>query len=74
MYMSCIYNYIIYIYINKYICNHKNSVPSWLSPQWLCSNSCNWAYDVRFQVPNCMSCHKVIVVIAIYLFISLYIY
>ena len=21
---------------------------SWLSPQWLCGNSCTWAHDVRF--------------------------
>ena len=45
----CIY---IYIYIYKwsqvihdtqsaqYICNHENNVPSRLSPQWLCGNSC----------------------------------
>ena len=46
-----------------YICNHENNVPSRLSPQWLCGNSCTWAHDVRFQVPKCMSCHKAIVVI-----------
>ena len=27
-----------------YICNHENNVPSRLSPQWLCGNSCTWAY------------------------------
>ena len=26
---------------------HENNVPSRLSPQWLCSNSCTWAHDVR---------------------------
>ena len=49
-----------------YICNHENNVPSLLSPQWLCGNSCTWAHDVRFDlhhVPKCMSCHKAIVVI-----------
>ena len=24
-----------------------NNVPSWLSPQWLCGDSCTWAYDVH---------------------------
>ena len=53
MYVSmniCIYIY-IYIYnihISEmgtiYICNHKNDVPSHLSPQWLCGKS--WAHDV----------------------------
>ena len=34
--------YIIYIYICIYIkqCAQR------LSPQWLCGNSCTWAYDV----------------------------
>ena len=31
---------------NIYICNHENNVPSRLSPQWLCGNSCTWAHDV----------------------------
>ena len=38
-----IYTYIdlcIYIYIYIYICYHENNVPSRLSPQWLCGNSC----------------------------------
>ena len=39
------------------------TMPSRLSPQWLCGNSCTWAHDVRFHVPKCMSCHKAIVVI-----------
>ena len=46
---------------NIYVCNHENNVPSRLSPQWLCGNSCTWAHDVR--LPKCMSCHKAIVVI-----------
>ena len=25
---------------------HENNVPSRLSPQWLCGNSCTWAHDV----------------------------
>ena len=31
----------------QYICNHENNVPSWLSAQWSCGNSCSWAHDVR---------------------------
>ena len=27
------------------MCNHENNVPSRLSPQWLCGNSCTWAHD-----------------------------
>ena len=46
----------------QYVCNHENNVPSRLSPQWLCGNSCTWAHDVH-HVPKCMSCHKSIVVI-----------
>ena len=39
-------------------------MPSRLSPQWLCGNSCTWAHDVRLHhVPKCMGCHKAIVVI-----------
>ena len=45
-----------------YVCNHENNVPSRLSPQWLCGNSCTWAHDVH-HVPKCMSCHKALVVI-----------
>ena len=40
----------IYIYIYIYICNHENNVPSRLSPQWLCGNSCTWAHDVRLRI------------------------
>ena len=50
-----IYIYIIYIYIYIYICNHENNVPSRLSPQWLCGNTCTWAHDV----PNRTSCAQV---------------
>ena len=48
-----------------YMYNHENNVPSWLSPQWLCGNSCNWEYGVynANHVPNCMSYDKAIVVI-----------
>ena len=34
----------------QYICNHENSVPSRLSPQWLCGNSCTWEHDVRMYI------------------------
>ena len=50
----------LYIYI-CYICYHENNLPSQLSPQWLCGNSCTWAPDVR--LPKCMRCHKTIVVV-----------
>ena len=33
-----------------YICNHENNVPSRLSTQWLCGNSCTWAHDVRLHI------------------------
>ena len=50
-----------------YIFNHENNVPSWLSPKWLCDNSCNWGHDVHVHhvhhVPKYMSCNKAIVVI-----------
>ena len=40
----CMY---IYTYICMYLaCYHENNVPSCLSPQWLCGNSCTWARDV----------------------------
>ena len=39
----------IYIYIYIYICYHENNVPSRLSSQWLCGNSCTWANDVLNQ-------------------------
>ena len=29
------------------ICSHENNVPSRLSPQWLCGNSCTTANDAR---------------------------
>ena len=32
-----------------YMCNHKNNVPSWLSPHWLYENSCTWAHDARLH-------------------------
>ena len=44
------------------VCNHENNVPSRLSPQWLCGNSCTVGQTVH-HVPKCMSCHKAIVVI-----------
>ena len=44
-----IYYIYIYIYIYIYVII-ENNVPSQLSPQWLCGNSCTWAHDVRFDV------------------------
>ena len=41
-----------------YICNHENNVPSRLSPQWLCGNSCTWAHDVRFNRTSCAQVHE----------------
>ena len=32
--------------------NHENNLPSSLSPQWLCCNSCTWVYDVRLQIAD----------------------
>ena len=32
--------------------NHENNVPSRLSPQWLCGNSCTWAHDVRLHIAS----------------------
>ena len=61
-------------------------MPSRLSSQWLCGNSCTWAHDIRLSctnvhhVPKCMNCHKTIVVITgrahicIYVYIYIYIY
>ena len=36
----------------QYTCNHENNVPSWLSPQWVCGNSCTWAHDVRLHIAS----------------------
>ena len=33
-----------------YICNHENNVPSRLSPQWLCGNSCTWGHDIYIYI------------------------
>ena len=41
----CAYTY-IYIYI--YISYHESNVPSRLSPQWLCGNSCTWAPHIYY--------------------------
>ena len=30
--------------------NHENSVPSPLSPQWLCGNLGTWAHDVQLHI------------------------
>ena len=44
----------VFIIIYIYICNHENNVPSRLSPQWLCGNSCTWAHDRT----SCAQVHK----------------
>ena len=46
------------------MCNHENNVPSRLSREWLCGNSCTWTHGVHdaHHVLKCMSCHKSIVV------------
>ena len=38
-------NIFTYIYIYIY---YENNVPSRLSPQWLCGNSCTRAHDVKY--------------------------
>ena len=59
---NCIWTYMnifyypiwnIYIYIYIYKCYHENNVPSRLTPQWFCGNSCTWAHDVRFMMCPC---------------------
>ena len=45
-----VYIYIEIIYIHIYKCNHENNVPSQLSPQWLCGNSCTWVHDVQLHI------------------------
>ena len=37
-------------------CNHENNVPSRLSPQWLCGNSCTWAHDLQLQIAGTKEC------------------
>ena len=46
-----IFDYHIYIYI--YIRNHEKNVPSWLSPQWVCGNSCTFhmMYGYTLLIP-----------------------
>ena len=39
------------------ICYHENNAPSWLSPHWLCGNSCTWAHDVRLST-SCAQVHE----------------
>ena len=47
----------MYIYVYIYIYNHKNNVPSRLSSQWLCGNSCTWADDVQLRT-SCAQVHE----------------
>ena len=48
IYISPIYNIYICIILYLYICDLENNVPSQLSPQWLCGNSCTWAHDLGY--------------------------
>ena len=53
-----IYIYIcIYIYIYIYICNHENNVPSRLSHQWLCTNSCT-GHMMKSGGGSCAQVHE----------------
>ena len=36
----------------QYIFDHENNVPSRLSSQWLCDNSCTWVLDVRLHITS----------------------
>ena len=42
----------------KYICNHENNMPSYLSLQWFCGNSCTWAHDVQLCHTSCDQVHE----------------
>ena len=35
---------------SEYYKQVSKPLPYWLSPQWLCGNSCNWAHDVRLHI------------------------
>ena len=35
-------------------CYNENNVASWLSPQWLCSNSCTWVHYVWFVATHAL--------------------
>ena len=56
-----------------YICNHENNVPSWLSLQWLCGNSCSWAHGVISTMYTYLYIH-IYTYIHIHLYIHIYIY
>ena len=36
----------------RYRCYHENNVPTGLSPQWLCGNSCTWAHDIWLYIAS----------------------
>ena len=56
-----------------YMCNHESYVPSRLSPQWLCGNSCTWAHDVRYIYIYIYIYTHIYVNIYIYIYIYIYI-
>ena len=68
MYIYITYIYIIYIYY-RYIYIYINLIMKTMSPPsyhqtGFVANSCTCIHDVTLHhVPNCMSCHKAIVVI-----------
>ena len=39
----------------------KKNVPSRLSPQWLCGNSCTWAHDVRLHIAGRAHCFHIFI-------------
>ena len=63
-------------------------LPYWLSPQWLCSDSCTWAHDLhKIMCPSCLCvyyvhlayvrfehsvCHGSDIYIYIYIYIYVY--
>ena len=61
-------------------------MPSQLSPQWLCGNSCTWAHDVRLhiagtnepksaqQAKEYICIYNIYIYIYIYIFIYIYMY
>ena len=64
-----IYVWYIHLYIYTYTCNHENNVPSRLSPQWICGNSCTWYISIYLYIYIYISIY-----ISISISISIYIY
>ena len=50
------------------MCNHENNVPSRLSPQWLCGNSCTWERNGRLHIAGTNSvCRESLMTTYIYI-------